>query len=221
GSNYRKSQFNLAVQGERQPGSSFKPFVLATALADGISPQTTFTSAPIKILADGRIWDVHNYEDAYLGPISLETATTESDNSVYAQLTRLVGPGQIVKTAKALGITSELKAYYAIGLGAQAVNPLEMARAYSAFANGGHRIDGKVFGNQPRAIEWVRDAEGRALPHGEGDNRPVARQNPQRGIGISSNTAALVDELLQNVVKEGTGRAAQLPDGRPVAGKTG
>ena len=216
GSNYRKSQFNLAVQGERQPGSSFKPFVLATALADGISPQTTFVSAPIKILADGRIWDVHNYEDSYLGAISLATATTESDNSVYAQLTRLVGPRQIVKTAKALGITSKLKPYYAIGLGAQAVNPLEMARAYSAFANGGHRIDGKFFGNTPRAIEWVKDSKGHMLA----DNRPVARERPGQ-VGISSNTAALVDELLQNVVKEGTGRAAQLPDGRPVAGKTG
>ena len=123
GSNYRKSQFNLAVQGERQPGSSFKPFVLATALDQGISPQTTFVSQPIKILADGRIWDVHNYEDSYLGPISLETATTESDNSVYAQLTRLVGPRAIVKTAKALGIQSPLRNYYAIGLGARGGQP--------------------------------------------------------------------------------------------------
>src|SRR4051794_27063926 len=209
GKNYRTSQFNLAVQGERQPGSSFKPFVLATALKDGISPQTTFVSAPTTILAGGKLWTVHNFEHAYMGPVTLATATTESDNTVYAQLTRLVGPSAIARTAHDLGITSKLKAYYAIGLGAEAVNPLEMARAYSAFANSGFRIDGNAFGNAPRAIKRVEYAKG------VDDNsvKPIRKLDP--------NTAAIIDSLLANVVRQGTGQKARLSDGRPQAGKTG
>ncbi len=92
GDNFRESQFNLAVQGERQPGSSFKPFVLATALEDGISPVTEFDSKPVEIFTGDRVWVVHNYEGSYIGRANLQTATTYSDNSIYAQLTDLVGP---------------------------------------------------------------------------------------------------------------------------------
>src|SRR5262249_43908841 len=102
GNNYRQSQFNLAVQGERQPGSSFKPFVLATALEDGVSPNTTLVSKPVDLYLDGTNWPVKNYEGAYLGPIDLQTATTYSDNSVYAQLTKIVGPGAVARTAHRL-----------------------------------------------------------------------------------------------------------------------
>jgi penicillin-binding protein 1A len=211
GNNYRKSQFNLAVQGERQPGSSFKPFLLATALKDGISPDSEFESGPVEIPLGDKVWSVHNYENEDLGRISLATATEVSDNTVFAQLTQLVGPNNIVRTARQLGITSPLKSYFAIGLGAEAVNPLEMARAFSAFANGGRRIDGAAFGNRPRAISVVRNDSGRIVD----DNLPVRRQ------ALTVNTAALVTSLLQGVVRAGTGKRAQLSDGRPVAGKTG
>ena len=211
GNNYRKSQFNLAVQGERQPGSSFKPFVLATALREGISPDTTFVSGPVQIPLGDKVWYVHNYENSDLGRISLASATEFSDNTVYAQLTQLVGPAAIVRTAKRLGITSPLKKYFAIGLGAEAVNPLEMARAFSAFANQGRRVDGAVFGNRPRAISIVRNETGRVVDDNRAIQRPV----------LTENTAALVTSLLHNVVTGGTGRQAQLSDGRPVAGKTG
>jgi penicillin-binding protein 1A len=211
GNNYRKSQFNLAVQGERQPGSSFKPFVLATALRDGISPDSQFESGPVQIPLGDKVWSVHNYENSDLGRISLATATEFSDNTVYAQLTQLVGPGAIVRTAKRLGITSPLKSYFAIGLGAEAVNPLEMARAFSAFAYRGRRIDGAAFGNRPRAISVVRNEAGRIVDNNLPVGRPV----------LTENTAALLTSLLQSVVTGGTGRQAQLSDGRPVAGKTG
>ena len=211
GNSYQKSQFNLAVQGERQPGSSFKPFVLATALDDGVSPDTEFESGPVEIPIGGRIWSVHNYENEDLGRISLATATEVSDNTVFAQLTQLVGPAAVVRTARRLGITSPLKSYFAIGLGAEAVNPLEMARAFSAFANGGHRIDGAVFGNRSRAITTVRNESGRLVDWNRPRRRPV----------LTENTAALVTALLQGVVRSGTGKRAQLSDGRPVAGKTG
>ena len=100
GNNYRKSQFNLAVQGVRQPGSSFKPFVLATALRQGISPATRFESTPQSIDLGDKDWVVGNYDDAYLGSIDLETATVESDNAVYAQLTQLVGSKNVAETAQ-------------------------------------------------------------------------------------------------------------------------
>jgi penicillin-binding protein 1A len=211
GNNYRKSQFNLAVQGERQPGSSFKPFVLATALKDGISPDSEFESGPVEIPLGDKVWSVHNYENSDLGRISLATATEMSDNTVFAQLTQLVGPPAIVRTARQLGISSPLKSYFAIGLGAEAVNPLEMARSFSAFANGGRRIDGAAFGDRPRAISVVRNEAGGI----EDNNVPVRRQV------LTANTAALVTSLLQGVVRAGTGKRAQLSDGRPVAGKTG
>jgi membrane peptidoglycan carboxypeptidase len=209
GRNYRQSQFNLAVQGQRQPGSSFKPFVLATALEEGIGPSTTFASKPVLISLGGNYWEVHNYEDQYLGTANLETATIHSDNSVYAQLTRLVGPGNVARTARRLGIASPLRNYFAIGLGAQAVNPLEMARAFSAFANGGHRIDGAVLGNEPRAVESVVDPE-------DG----LQRNDPKPTRVLRAETAAYVSSILQGVLREGTGKAAALP-GRAAAGKTG
>jgi penicillin-binding protein 1A len=204
GRNYHESQFNLAVQGERQPGSAFKPFVLATALSQGISPQTTLVSQPVTIDLGNKLWVVHNYENAYAGPMSLWTATAESDNTVFAQLTKIVGPGNVARTAHALGIQSKLPGYFAIGLGGLAVNPLEMARAYGTFADGGKRLDGSIFGNEPIAVSSVNGHENAAVP----------RQK------LSPDASALVTQALQGVVTGGTGRAAALPD-RPVAGKTG
>jgi penicillin-binding protein 1A len=211
GNNFRKSQFNLAVQGERQAGSSFKPFVLATALKEGVAPSTTFVSKPITINAGGRLWDVHNYEDEYLGPITITQAAAYSDNAVFAQLTKLVGPQNIVQTAKSLGIKSKMRPYFSIGLGAQGVNPLEMARAFSAFADGGKRIDGARFGNQPRVILKVANDKGKVIDDNAARSRPV----------LSETNAGIVTALLQNVIKYGTGKAAALSGGRPAAGKTG
>ena len=157
GNNYRKSQFNLAVQGVRQPGSSFKPFVLATALREGISPATHFESKPQTIDLGDKYWVVSNYDDSYLGSIDLERATIESDNAVYAQLTQLVGSKHVAETARRMGIRSKLDGYFAIGLGAEAVNPLELARAYATLAYGGRRVDGAMFGNKPRVIAKVTE----------------------------------------------------------------
>jgi penicillin-binding protein 1A len=218
GGNYRKSQFNLAVQGERQPGSSFKPFVLATALREGIAPASTLVShSPTVIYAGGTLWSVKNYEGSDLGTINLEQATIHSDNTVYAQLTKLVGPPNVVRTAHELGITSRLKAYFSIGLGAQAVNPLEMARAFGSFANGGYRIDGTLMGNHPRAIIAVGDRRADDIAC----DRPHVRCNSARQRRVlSSDQDATINSILQGVVREGTGVRAALPD-QPAAGKTG
>ena len=208
GNNYRKSQFNLAVQGVRQPGSAFKPFVLATALRQGISPATRFQSEPQTINLGDKDWVVGNYDDVYFGNIDLETATVESDNSVYAQLTQLVGSKKVAETAKRLGIRSKLDGYYAIGLGAEAVTPLELARAYATIANGGERADGAIFGNRPRVIDEVT-RDGR-----KGVNRPKEFK------AMTPTQAGVVNSILQEAVRYGTGKRAYLPN-RPAAGKTG
>jgi len=210
GSNYRESQFNLATQAERQPGSSFKPIVLATALRQGVSPITTFESKPVDIDAGDRIWHVTNYEGDYLGRVDLGTAMVASDNAVYAQLTKFVGPKAIVKTAHSLGIRSQLDPYFSIGLGAVAVNPLDMTRAYATFANRGVRVDGSLTGDRPRVIDRVEFARtGRVSV-----NRPVGK------AVLTTGEDDLLTSILQRVVTSGTGKRAALPD-RPAAGKTG
>jgi len=208
GRNFKKSQFNLAVQGERQAGSSFKPFVLATALSEGISPETVFTSKPVVINLGDKLWAVNNYENSYLGTIDLNQATTYSDNSVYAQLTAQVGPKNVATMARRLGITTHLNDYFAIGLGVNAVNPLEMARAFGTFANGGERIDGSLLGNTPRAV--MRVVQGKRVDF----NKPVARPI------LDPNQNATLTSMLEGVVRNGTGKRAALTD-RPAAGKTG
>ncbi|MBA3476299.1 MAG: transglycosylase domain-containing protein, partial [Actinobacteria bacterium] len=193
GNNYRKSQFNLAVQSVRQPGSAFKPFVLATALRQGISPATRFESKPQAINLGDKYWVVGNYDDAYLGSIDLETATIESDNAVYAQLTQLVGSKNVAATAKRLGIRSKLDGYYAIGLGAEAVTPLELARSYATLALGGRRVDGEMFGNRPRVITQVQE-RGRTR-----FNAPTAFD------ALTSTQAGVINSVLQKAVQRGTG----------------
>jgi penicillin-binding protein 1A len=210
GDNFRQSQFNLAVQGERQPGSSFKPFVLATAIKQGISPVTTLPSKPVSIFMGDRYWPVHNYENSYIGSADLTTATAVSDNTIFAQLTQIVGPANVARTAHALGITRHLNPYFAIGLGADAVSPLEMARAFSTFANDGRRVDSSAFGNRPRAIARISNAEGKLVE----DNRPVNR------VILDHDQNALLTSILEGVIRSGTGKRAALPD-RVVAGKTG
>ncbi len=210
GSNFRESQFNLATQAERQPGSSFKPIVLATAFREGISPQTEFDSKPVDIDAGDRIWHVTNYESDYLGRADLSTAMVSSDNAIYAQLTKLVGPRQIVRTAHELGIQSELDPFFSIGLGAVAVNPLDMTRAYATFANRGVRVDGSLTGDRPRVVEDVEFARTGKVAV----NRPVGHR------ALPTDQADLLTSILENVVREGTGRRAALPD-RAAAGKTG
>jgi penicillin-binding protein 1A len=210
GTNFRRSQFNLATQAERQPGSSFKPIVLASAFRKGIAPATRITSKPIQIDAGDRLWKVSNYEGSYLGEVDLTTAMVHSDNSVYAQLTNIVGPKAIAETARRLGIRSKLPAYFSIGLGFVAVNPLDMTRAYATIANDGNRVDGSIMGDVPRVVREVRFRKtGKARK-----NEPVARSV------LAPAEAEEITSILTKVVEQGTGWRAQLKD-RQAAGKTG
>ena len=210
GRNFRRSQFNLAAQARRQPGSSFKPIVLATAMSEGISPMTELESKPVSIDAGDRIWRVTNYDHTYVGRVSLSRALVSSDNSVYAQLTDIVGPKAIVRTAHRLGISSQLSPYFSIGLGSGAVSPLEMARAYATIANDGRRVDGSEFANRPRVVERVERFSSNRVD----TNAPIPRQV------LDESQAELLTSMLQEVVRAGTGKRAAIP-GREVAGKTG
>ncbi len=210
GTNYRRSQFNLATQAERQPGSSFKPIVLASAFKSGIAPSTEFDSKPVEIDAGDRIWPVTNYEGSYLGRIDLWNAMIHSDNSVYAQLTQVVGPKKIVETAHELGIHSKLPAYFAIGLGSVAVNPLDMTRAYATIANAGKRVDGAIMGDLPRVVDSVVTRR----------NGKVRRNSPVPHAVLQPAEAETLTSILEDVVQQGTGTRAQI-QGREVAGKTG
>jgi penicillin-binding protein 1A len=206
-SSYDSSQFNLAAQGHRQPGSTFKAFVLTTAIKQGIDPYSTYyTSKPLSLdLPEWGHWDVHTADEGYLGNVNLQQATVASDNTVFAQLDLDVGPERVAETAHSLGITSPLDGIPAEGIGGLriGVSPLEMASAYATLANGGIRHD-------PVAIKRVD------FPGGKTE-RPD-RKPPRRVV--SEAVAHEVTQLLHDNITEGTGTAAYTGCAGQ-AGKTG
>jgi len=212
GRDYDASQFNLSVQARRQPGSAFKPFVLAAAFEAGIdaeAPLFSGSSPYVTSYADPgtrvvRYWEVSNYEDRSFGRLSLLEATVHSVNTFYAQLVGKVGAERVVAVARRAGISSPLEPDPAIALGGlkTGVSPLEMATAYSTFANGG-------VGSQPKYIVRVLDADGEVLYYAAPDGEQE----------LSAQVALNVTEVLQQVVERGTGVRARI--GRPAAGKTG
>jgi len=197
------SQLDLATQSERQSGSTFKPFVLTTALEHGIGLNQVFAApARMAIPVTGGTWNVQNYEGEPVGTMNLVEATIVSDNVVFAQLMMQAGPSRVVSVAAGLGITTPLQANPAAVLGTNPVNPLEMADAYATL------IDGGVH-NSPYMVSEVDGPGGRALYRHRGDAHRV----------VPAAVAYTVDGVLQQVVDQGTGVEARI--GRPVAGKTG
>jgi penicillin-binding protein 1A len=206
-SSYAQSQFNLAAQGHRQPGSAFKAFVLTTAIKQGIDPYSTYyTSKPLSLdLPHWGHWDVHTADEGYQGTINLQQATVTSDNTVFAQLDLDVGPAAVAQTAKSMGITTHLDGIPAEGIGGLrlGVSPLELTDAYATLASGGIHHD-------PVSIEKV------TFPNGH-VNRPQAAQ-PKRVL--SEAVAYEVTRLLHDNITEGTGTAAYTGCAGQ-AGKTG
>ncbi len=220
GSDYATSPFNLATQGQRQPGSTFKPFVLTAALLSGISPSSEWSSTQKQFRVPGsggrEYFVVRNYGDAYYGSQSLAGATTTSDNSVYAEVGVKVGTRKIARVARRLGIRTPISTNYAMILGGlrDGVTPLDMAHAYETFATGGKRIWNPDLGapdKGPIGIHMVRDADDEVL-----------FSNPKtlrRAQVIPPSVATQVSQILQTVVAYGTGKAAAIPGF--AAGKTG
>jgi penicillin-binding protein 1A len=203
---YRDRTFNLAAQGHRQPGSSFKPFVLMTAVLQGADPdRTIYVSKPVNFNIPGYgSWSPKTYSNTYSGAETLTRATLHSDNSVFAQLDLDVGPKNVAHTARLMGITSKLEGLPSEGLGGltYGVSPLEMASAYATLASGGIR-------SEPKAIKKV------VFPDGKSDD--VGK--PKRKRVFSDGVADTVTKVLEKNVQAGTGTAANI--GCPAAGKTG
>ncbi len=192
---YADDQFNLAAQGHRQPGSTFKAFVLTTAIKQGIDPYTTYyESKPLDLtLPEYGHWEVHTADEGYQGTINLQQATVTSDNTVFAQLDLDVGPKDVAATAKSMGITTHLQGLPAEGIGGlkYGVSPLELADAYATLAAGGIR-------HRPVAIAKV------VLPGGKVDHP----QGPDPKRVLSRAVAWQVTRLLHDNITEGTGTAA-------------
>ena len=197
------AQFNLATQGLRQPGSAFKPFVLAAALEAGTDLDDVFAGGQaVTISTDSGPWNVSNYNGLTFPDLTLTEATVWSVNVIYAQLVDLVGPKKVEEMAEAAGISQDLDPFHSLALGAQEVSVLDMASAYGTFAGGGVHVE-------PVFVTLIEDSDGvniyEALPAVTNViDRPVAE----------SVTAALTE-----VVRRGTGQQARI--GRPIAGKTG
>ena len=207
------NQFNLAAQSRRQSGSTFKTFVLAAAVAEGVDPSsTTYLSAPLHYQASPYVepWDVATYSHEYLGTTTIAQATLASDNTVYARLTLDLGPEKVAAMAHRLGVRSSLKAKEgiyvpALGLGSMGVSPLDMASAYATLAAGGVYSEPMAI----RKVELVDGSEDRAAGWGK-----LRRQRV-----IADWVADTVTEILEDNIQMGTGTGAAID--RTAAGKTG
>ncbi len=199
---YAQSQFDRAAMARRQAGSAFKPFVYLTAMEHGRTPAMVAVDEPVTI---GN-WEPKNYTGRYLGPITLQTALSQSINTVAARTAHEVGTGNVAATARRLGITSKIQLDPSMALGAVDVSPLEMAQAYAPFANGGFYAKGY-------GIERIRTASGQMLyDHAVG--------KPARRSVIGSPALQYMNQMLRQVIAGGTGTRANVA-GYDLAGKTG
>jgi penicillin-binding protein 1A len=212
GRNYDESPFNLATEGERQPGSSFKAFDLAAALEEGVSPYSVWSSRvkTFRIPHSSEVFTVHNDENAYTGSDTLVGATAYSDNSIYAEVGLDVGTHRIAALARDMGITTPISTNPAMTIGGlkTGVTPLDMAHAYETIAHGGQVVSGTLAEPAtPVGIEAV--AIGGRM---QVDHTTLHRVLP---AGVASTET----EMLETPLQYGTARAAAL--GRFAAGKTG
>ena len=206
GRNFKTGAYNAALQGVgRQPGSSFKTFVLAAALEAGISPDSVWESSGFQDqLVCGSPWSVDNYEGGGSGPVSVRDATRRSVNGVYARLMEKICPEKVAEMAEKLGISpiAPEKRVPSMALGSAEVRPIDMASAYATLADLGEY-------NKPTFFEKVDHRSG----------RPVIDEPPKPERRVSAALAWQVNDILKGVITGGTGTAANI--GRPAAGKTG
>jgi len=211
GSNFREEQVNLALGKEaggsgREPGSTFKPFALAAFVQQGNSVQSVFRSPSELVLPradEGQDWTVKNYDNEDLGSISVETATWDSSNTVYAQIMQKVGAKAVASMASTMGITTKVPAYNSVVLGSVPVSVLDLTSAYSTFANHGTLVS-------PFIVRRVEDRTGKVIFE--------AGEAPRKEV-IPPDVADTVTDVLRGVLVSGTGKGARIK--AEAAGKTG
>ena len=214
GSDFDQVNFNLATQAHRQAGSAFKPFVLSEAIEQGYAPETMYVSKHLEVDMGPheRDYVVDNYDFIERGPITLERAIAESDNTVFVQLALDIGLDNFVEEAHEMGITSEVEAYPSTAIGGlgEGVTPLEMASAYSTLPNAGVHME-------PYLVQKVTKEE-------NGDEIVIEEHRLKEETALTRDEAAVVTQMLRGVITEGTASYYHDLDaeiGRPSAGKTG
>lgn len=247
GFSFGQSNYNRAIQAKRQPGSSFKPFVYSAALDAGFTPATLVNDSPIVFVEEGldRVWRPKNDNNTFLGPIRLREALYKSRNLVSIRLLQTLGIPYTLDYIKRFGFKAEdLPANLSLALGTATLTPMEIATGWTAFANGGYKIepylikriedrDGKVIFDanparvpeheaaQPEADEATATAYAQSETSLTGASEP-ARQEPVHAEQIiDERTAYIMTSMLQDVIKRGTGRKALAMGRGDIAGKTG
>jgi penicillin-binding protein 1A len=213
GFDYDRNKFNHVMQALRQPGSAFKPFIYSAALEKGFTPATVVNDAPFFVPADkagGEDWEPKNYDGKFEGPMRLRVALAKSKNLVTVRVLQAIGPQYAQDYITKFGFDPKLHpAYLTMGLGAGAATPIQMAGAYSVFANGGYRIS-------PWLIEKITDARDNVLSEAK---PPIAGESAERVI--DPRNAFVMTTLLHDVVVYGTGARVQELKRKDLAGKTG
>ncbi|MEZ0374984.1 MAG: transglycosylase domain-containing protein [Candidatus Sericytochromatia bacterium] len=197
---YGKNEFNRAFQAQRQTGSSFKPYIYATAFENGLTPGSVEVDAPVTY---GK-WSPQNYGRSYSGSVTIKSALMRSINVVAVKVMDKVGIGKVIEMCKRLGIKSEVRPFLSSALGASEITPLEMAHAYSVFAN-----DGVSHDESP--ILRIEDKNGKVI---------FDNSHPKGKRVLDKDVVRALNSCLLAVVTGGTGTAAQVP-GHQIAGKTG
>ena len=225
GYSFSLSKFNRATQAQRQPGSSFKPFVYATALENGFTPASIVSDAPISVSGgNGKVYEPENYKGESFGPGPMRQGLVHSLNLMTLHIAMRVGMKKIAANAVKYGIVSHMPPELAMAIGAGEVTPINLVNAYSMFPNGGLKVE-------PHLIEEVEDRSGVAVlkadhrdcPHCDD---PFGGQESPRIPAIGDQvmdpiTAYQITLMLQGVVQNGTGAAVAAAINRPLAGKTG
>jgi penicillin-binding protein 1A len=214
GFDHTKNQFNHVSQAQRQPGSSFKPFIYAAAIEKGLMPHTLINDAPLSISGletGGQMWEPKNYDGKFEGYMRMRTALAKSKNLVSVRVIRKIGARYAQDYIQRFGFEAEKHPpYLTMALGAGSVTPLQLATGYGVFANGGYRVD-------PYLISKVIDAKGNVLF----EATPTMAGDSSLKV-LDSRTAFVMDSLLQEVTKTGTAASARPALSRgDIAGKTG
>ena len=213
GFDFEKNKFNHVTQAWRQPGSSFKPFIYSAALEKGFTPATVINDAPLFFdsgVTGGQPWEPKNYDGTFEGPMSMRTALKKSKNMISIRILQSIGAKHGQEWVTNFGFEAEKHpAYLTMALGAGSVTPIQMATAYSVFANGGYRIN-------PYLITKITDQKGKVLVE---TPAPVRSESTR---AIDGRNAFIMSSLLQEVARSGTAAKAQAMLKRTdLYGKTG